>query len=156
MKRSKKLIIAAVLAAVVLAGSIGGVVLAADNGDDDGPAAKFGAFIESVIANYEGKGYNIESPEALKEAFAEARAEAAKNRMEMRAAAMEDRSKMGHEAKQERLERMVEEGVMTEEQAAELQEWLNDMPEGITFGPGLPGHGRFPGGFGPCAPQIEE
>jgi stalled ribosome rescue protein Dom34 len=145
MRRSKKLIIAVVLAAVILAGSIGGVVLANGNGDDDGPAAKFGAFIDKVIANYEGKGYTIESPEALKEAFAEAGAEAAKNRMETRAAAMEDRPKMGPEAMQERLDRMVEEGVMTEEQAAELQEWLNDMPEGIPFGPGLPGHGRFPG-----------
>ena len=86
MRRSRKLIIAAALAAVVLAGSIGGVVLAAENGDEDGPAAKFGAFIDKVIANYEGKGYKIESPEALKEAFTEARTEMAKNRMEMRAA----------------------------------------------------------------------
>ncbi|HEY77608.1 MAG TPA: hypothetical protein G4O09_00650 [Dehalococcoidia bacterium] len=145
MRRSRKLIIAAVLAVVVLAGSIGGIVLANGNGDDDGPADKFGAFIDKVIANYEEKGYTIESPEALKEAFAEARDEAAKKMMERHVAAM-----------QERLERMVAEGVITEEQAAELEEWLNDMPEGIPFGPGLPGHGRFPGRFGPCAPPIEE
>jgi hypothetical protein len=145
MRRSRKLIIAAVLAAVVLAGSIGGIVLANGNGDDGGPEANFGAFIDRVIANYEGKGYTIESPEALKEAFAEARDEAAKNMMERRVAAM-----------QEHLERMVTEGVITEEKAAELEEWLNDMPEGIPFGPGLPGHGHFPGRFGPCAPPMEE
>jgi hypothetical protein len=145
MRRSRKLIIAAVLAAVLLAGSIGGVVLANGNGDGDGPEAKFGAFMDKVIANYEEKGYTIESPEALKEAFAEARDEAAKDRMERRVAAM-----------QEHLERMVTEGVISEEKAAELEEWLNDMPEDIPFGPGLPGHGRFPARFGPCAPQIEE
>jgi hypothetical protein len=145
MRRSRKLIIAAVLAAVVLAGSIGGVVLANGNRDDDGPEAKFGAFMDKVIANYEEKGYTIESPEALKEAFAEAGAEAAKNMRERRVAAM-----------QEHLKRMVSEGVITEEKAAELEEWLNDMPEGIPFGPGFPGHGRFPGRFGPCAPPIIE
>jgi hypothetical protein len=145
MRRSRKLIIAAVLAVVVVAGSIGGIVLANGNGNDDGSADKFGAFLDKVIANYEEKGYTIESPEALKEAFAEAGAEAAENMRERRVAAM-----------QEHLERMVTEGAISEEKAAEIEEWLNDMPEGIQFGPGLPGHGRFPGRFGPCAPPVEE
>jgi hypothetical protein len=156
VRRSKKLIIAAVLAVVILAGGIGGVVLAADNGDDNGPEARFEAFIDNIITNYEGKGYTIESPEALKEAFAEARDGMAKNMMERHAVAMEDRPKMGPEAMQERLDRMVAEGVITEEQAAEFQEWLSDMPEDVPFGPGFRGPGPFPGRFGPCPPPIEE
>jgi hypothetical protein len=156
MRRSKKLIIVAVLVAVVLAGSIGGIVLAADNGDDNGPEARFEAFIDNVIANYEEKGYTIESPEALKEAFAEARDEMAKNMMERRASAMENCPKAGPEAMKERLDRMAAEGIITEEQAAEFQEWLSDMPEGVPFGPGFRGPGPFPGRFGPCPLPIEE
>jgi len=144
MRRSKKLIIAAVLAGVLLFGSLGGIALADDG--DDGPAAKFGEFIDKVIANYEGEGYTLESPEALKQAFADTRTEMAEARAEMRAAAMESR-----------LAKLVEEGKITEEEADELQGWWQSRPD-VPVKFGLRGHSGFRGmggvrGFGgPCAP----
>jgi hypothetical protein len=133
MWRSKKFIIATVLAAVVLVGSIGGVVLAQENGDEDGtqPEARHAALLERVCEIYEDNtGDEIDST-ALKEAWAQAQSE-------MQAEAME-----AHLAK------MVENGVIDETQAQELQEWLDDMPEGLPFGPGFRGHGMFPGMGGP-------
>jgi hypothetical protein len=145
MWRSKKFIIAAVLAAVMLAGSIGGIALAGDNGDDSGPAAKFEALWDRVGEIYQQKTGDALDQEALKEALAEAQSE-------MQAAAMEDR-----------LAKMVENGVIDETQAQELQEWWESKPEDLPFGPGLmaPGggrpfggpHGGFRGWFGPPPPE---
>ena len=140
MWRSKKFILIAVLAAVVLAGSIGGIVLAADNGDASQPGAKHGALLDRVFEIYEQKTGVAIDQEALKDAFAQARSE-------MQAAAMEAR-----------LAKMVENGVIDETQAEELQEWWQSRPDDVPFGPGLRGPGGFRGmggmrGFGgPCAP----
>jgi len=140
MWRSKKFIVIAVLAAVVLAGSIGGIVLAADNGDASQPGAKHGALLDRVFEIYEQKTGVAIDQEALKDAFAQARSE-------MQAAAMEAR-----------LAKMVENGVIDETQAEELQEWWQSRPDDVPFGPGLRGPGGFRGmggmrGFGgPCAP----
>ena len=140
MWRSKKFILITVLAAVVLAGSIGGIVLAADNGDASQPGAKYGALLDRVFEIYEQKTGIAIDQEALKDAFAQAR-------NEMQAAAMEAR-----------LAKMVENGVIDETQAEELQEWWQSRPDDVPFGPGLRGPGGFRGmggmrGFGgPCAP----
>ena len=75
MWRRKKLIIVAVLAAVMLVGSIGGVILAADNGDDSQPEARYGALWDRVSEIYEQKTGVALDQEALKAAFAEARSE---------------------------------------------------------------------------------
>ena len=140
MWRIKKFILIAVLAAVVLAGSIGGIVLAADNGDASQPGAKYGALLDRVFEIYEQKTGVAIDQEALKDAFAQARSE-------MQAAAMAAR-----------LAKMVENGVIDETQAEELQEWWQSRPDDVPFGPGLRGPGGFRGmggmrGFGgPCAP----
>ena len=140
MWRSKKFIVIAVLAAVVLAGSIGGIVLAADNGDDNQPGAKYGALLDRVFEIYEQKTGVAIDQEVLKDAFAQAQSE-------MRATAMEAR-----------LAKMIENGVIDEAQAEELQEWWESRPEDVPFRPDLRGSGGFRGmggmrGFGgPCAP----
>ena len=51
MRRSKKIIIAVVLATVLVAGSIGGVALAQENEDGSGFAAKFTALWDIAILN---------------------------------------------------------------------------------------------------------
>ena len=138
MWRSKKFIIVAVIAAVVLVGSIGGVVLA---GDENQPKAQFGEFIDKVCDIYD---QNVEPDidrDALQAAIAQAQSE-------MQAAAME-----AHLAK------MVENGVIDETQAQELQEWWESRPDvsilaAGPLAPGFPGHGMHrgfggPGGFEP-------
>ncbi len=141
MWRSKKLIIVAVVAAVVLAGSIGGVVLA--NDVENQPGARHEALLDRICK--ENTGIAIDADE-LQKAYAEAQSG-------MQAAAMEDC-----------LAKMVENGVIDETQAQELQEWWESRPEGVPFGPGLRGHGgfrgmggmhSFGGMFGPAAALAE-
>jgi hypothetical protein len=144
MWRSKKFIIITVLAAVLVAGSIGGVVLAQQN-EEDSPAPKFGELLEKVCKIYEDNTGTAINADELQEAFAQAQSE-------MQAAAME-----------ERLAKMVENGVIDETQAQELQEWWESRPEGLPFAPKLgargmhcgfggPG-GGFGGWFGPPPPE---
>jgi len=139
MWRSKKLIVGVVLAAALLFGSLGGVVLAADNGDDSQPSALFGALWDKVCAIYEEKTGDTLDQEALKDSFVQARSE-------MRA-----------EALQNRLQSLVDEGQITQEQADEYLEWQQSRPD-VTVQFGFRGHGGFRGmggmrGFGvPCVP----
>jgi hypothetical protein len=139
MWRSKKLIVGVVLAAVLLFGSLGGVVLAADNGDDSQPGALFGALWDKVCAIYEEKTGDTLDQEALKDSFVQARSE-------MRA-----------EALQNRLQSLVNEGQITQEQADEYLEWQQSRPD-VPVQFGFRGHGGFRGmggmrGFGaPCVP----
>ena len=139
MWRSKKFVIAAVLAAVILVGSIGGVVLAQTDDSDDQPGAGYEAMLERVCAIYQANTGDEIDPEALEAAFAQARDE-------MRA-----------EAQQNRLQNMVQQGRITQEQADEMQDWLRARPD-VPFEFGFRARGGFPGmggmrGFGgPCAP----
>jgi len=131
MRRSKKLIVVAVLAAVVLVGSIGGIVLA--NGDDSEPQARFGESLNRVCEIYQEKTGVAIDQEALKDAFAQARNE------------------VRTEAMQNRLKSMVEEGTITQEQADEFLQWQQARPD-FPFGFGFRGH-RGPCGFpGPPMP----
>jgi hypothetical protein len=140
VRRSKKLIIAAVLAGVLLLASLGGVALAQDNDDDSQPGAFFGALWEKVSVIYEQKTGDTLDQEALKEAFTQAQRE------------------VQTEAMQNRLQSMVEEGKITQKQADDYLEWQKAMPEDMPFKFGFGGHGGFRGmggfrGFGgPCAP----
>jgi len=53
MRRSRKLILIALLGIVVLAGSIGSVALANTGGEEESqPEARFGAFLEKVCEIY--------------------------------------------------------------------------------------------------------
>ena len=144
MRRHKKLIMAAVLAGVLLLGSLGGIALADD--EDNGPAAKLGEFIDKVIANYEGEGYTIESPEALKQAFADVRTE-------MRAAAMRNRFQgLTDEQKEALQEQRDLRPSLTDEQKEALQDWWDSRPEDLPMKFGGRIHRGFRGFSGPCAP----
>ena len=150
MRRGKKIILISILGVVLLAGSIGGVALAQTEDEDNGqPETRFGAMIERVCQIYDTNTdpddlYPDLDPEALKAAFIEAGSD-------MRAAAMENR-----------LARMIENGVIDEAQAKELRDWWESKPE-ILGKFGFGGRGGFRGmgrmhsaggmrGFGgPCA-----
>ena len=99
MWRSKKLIIVTVLVAVILTGSIGGIVLAADNGEDSQPEAQYGMLLDRACEIYEQKTGVAIDQEALKDAFSQAQSE-------LRAEAM-----------QNRLQNLVDQGQITQEQA---------------------------------------
>jgi hypothetical protein len=113
MKRSKKLILVAVIAVVVLAGTFGGVALA-QTGDEDNsqPETKCGPLLEKVC-----EIYNRENPEAtidceaLKDAFTKAGSE------------------IQTEARERMRQRLIDEDIMTEEQLDELEAWLKSRPE---------------------------
>jgi hypothetical protein len=134
MWSTKKFIIVMVVAAVLAAGSIGGIALAQDNGDENGtqPEAQHSALLERVCAIYEDNTGTAINAEELQNAFAQAQGE-------IQTAAME-----AHLAK------MVENGVIDETQAQELQDWWGSRPEDLPFGLGLGGHGmpRCFGGAG--------
>lgn len=132
MWRSKKVIVGAVLAVVLLFGSLGGVALA-NNGDDSAPKARFGELLDRVSEIYQEKtGANLDQ-EALKDAFAQARNE------------------MQKEATQNRLKSMVEQGMITQEQADEFLQWQQSRPD-VPFGFGFKGHGGPRGFPGPHMP----
>jgi len=158
MWRSKKFIIA-VSVAVLLAGSIGGVVLAADTADSSQPEARHGQFMDRVCEIYEQNTGVAVDQEALKDAFAQAasemRAEVMQNRPEIGPGAMPNRPEIGPEAMQNRLQKLVDEGKITQEQMEELQEWWDSKPD-VPFGFGPPGHGKFPAMGGPCGQPPSE
>ena len=130
MWRSKKLIIVAVLTAMMLTGIIGGVALAADNGDDSEPEAKYEALLDRVCEIYqENTGVTIDQ-EALKDAFAQAQSE------------------MQTEALETWLQSLVEEGEITQAQADEYLDWWQAKPD-VSFGFGFGGRGGFRGMSGP-------
>ena len=133
MWRSKKLIVGVVLAAALLFGSLGGVALAADNEDDSQPGALFGALWDKVCAIYEEKTGDTLDQEALKDSFVQARSE-------MRA-----------EALQNRLQSLVDEGQITQEQADEYLEWQQSRPD-VPVQFGFRGMGGMRGFGAPCIP----
>jgi hypothetical protein len=132
MWRSKKFIIIALLVAIVAIGSISGVALAQGN-EDKAPAAGSGDFMARACAIYEENTGVAIDQEALKEAFAQAQSE--------RQAA----------AREAQLAKMVENGLLSEEQAQELQEWWESRPD-VPVIAGFGGNGMFRGGFGQPAP----
>jgi len=118
MWRSKKFIVA-VLIAVVLVGSIGGTVIA-QNGNGDGEReAQYGALLDRVCEIYEeNTGVTID-PQELKDAFAQVRSE------------------MRDEALDNRLQNLVDQGKIIQEEADQYKEWWQskpDMPLRGTFG----------------------
>lgn len=175
MWRSKKFIIFTVLAAVLLVGSIGGIALAADNGDDNQPKAQCGALLDRVCEIYQQNTGATINKEALKGAFAQAASE-------MRPELPKNRPMIGPEAMQNRLNSLVSEGKITQEQADALQKWWDSKPDAqfefgpqgqineeqanalkvwrdarpdVPFGFDFPGHGKFRGMGGPPCTQAE-
>ena len=139
MWRSKKLIIGAALAAVIVAGSIGGVVVAADNGDDSQPEAKYEALLDRICEIYQEKtGVAIDS-QVLKDSFTQAQNE------------------LRIDALKNRLQRLVEQDKITQQQADDYLEWQQARPD-VPFGFG---HGVFRvrggmRGWGRICPPTEE
>ncbi|MBN1190620.1 MAG: hypothetical protein JXA46_12775 [Dehalococcoidales bacterium] len=137
MFKSRKIIIITVLAAVVVLsmGIIGGSVYASSNTSADDAAKPQNTLMERVASKL---GIDISTLEdAFKEAQEEVKAEALDNR----------------------LQKLVEDGNITEEQAAEYKEWLESKPDidvsGLADGKrpagqgGMMRHGMGPNGIRP-------
>ena len=141
MWRSKKFIVMVLLATALLAGGIGGVVLAADNGEeaDSQPGSQYGTLLDRVCEIYQEKTGVAIDQEVLKDAFSQAQ------------------SDMRTEALQNRLQNLVDQGKITQEEADQYQAWQQSKPD-VPAGFGPHGFGRFrgmggPRGWGgPCAP----
>jgi hypothetical protein len=146
MWRRKKLVIVAVLAAVVLVGSIGGVALA-NNLEDSQPRAHCEALMDRVCEIYEENTGTAIEPEALTDAFTQARDE-------LRPEGMPYRGEMDPEALQNHLQDLLNEGKITEEQYEHMKNRIESMPDKLP-GFGFRGHGGFRGLGGPCAPPAE-
>jgi len=154
MWKTKKFILAAVLAIIVLVGSTAGVVFArtgsggpagvvltqTENGDE----SQSNALLDRVCEILQDEGINI-TPEQLKDAFADAR------------------SQMRDEALDSYLQKLVDEGKITDIQAGEYKAWLEAIPNTPLPGPfgrsGFPGFGMKRGGghpfWGGTCPSTE-
>lgn len=137
MWRNKKLILSAVLAAVLLLGTLGGVVLAQDDvGNETQVQDRCGVLLDKITTVYEENTGVAIDEEQLKEAFKQAHRE------------------MVNEAVQTRLQKMVENEVITQEEADQYLEWWQARPDVQLGGPGLRGfggggfHGAMRGGCG--------
>jgi hypothetical protein len=138
MWRSKKFIIIAVLAAVVLIGTISGVALAQTRNGDNSPQTQQESLLDKVCAIYEQNTGTAIDVQALKDAFAQAQSE------------------MRKEALDNYLQKLVDEGKITQEEADQYKAWLESKPDvNIPIAPGLPGFGmhRGFGGSGGSQPQ---
>ena len=101
MWRRKKFIVVALLATVLLVGSTAGGVLAADNGDDSQPKTLL-ARVAEILGIDQQK---------VEDAFAQAQSE------------------MRDEALDSRLQKLVDEGKITSDQAEQYKVWLQAEPD---------------------------
>ena len=144
MWRRKKFILVGLLAAVVLVGSIGGVAFAqTENGDASQPEAqKYEVLLDRICEIYQEKTGVTINQEALKDAFAQAQNE------------------MSIEALKARLQSLVEQGRITQDEADQYLQWQQarpDVPFGFSFKGrggirGMGGMGGMRGSGGPCVP----
>jgi len=134
MWRSKKFIAIVVAAVLVIGGSVGGI-LAADTGNEDGslPEAQHGAMLDRVCAIYQENTGSAIDPGALQAAFDQAKGE-------MRA-----------EALQSRLQKLVDEDQISQDEADQYLEWWQSKPD-VRVGFGFRGRRGFRGMGKLCAP----
>jgi hypothetical protein len=114
MSKRKKFIIAAVLLVAVIAGTIGGVAIAqpgGPNGGDRGSAST--AMLERVAEIYEENTNTAIDVDELQNAMTQAREEIAA------------------EQREQRRQKLVEEGIITQEQLDELEAWLDARPDSV-------------------------
>ena len=114
MKKRWLLVLATV--AVLVFGATGGVVLAQSGGTGEGSSANS---MVSRVASILGL-----AEDDVQAAFDQAREEIRDERV------------------QAKLDRLVAEGVITQDQADEFKTWIESRPEGLPNGPGLRGFGR--------------
>jgi len=147
--RKRKWFIPVVVLSILLIGGIaGGLIAAADDSssnteDQSQTTDRYQALLDRGCAIYEeNTGVAIDS-EQLKDALDQARSE------------------LQEEALETRLQNLVDEGKMTQEEADQYLEWWQSQPD-IEL-PGLGGHGHgggmmWGGGFqpwgGPCSPDA--
>jgi len=137
MRLNKKLIIIAVSVAVLLVGSIAGIVLAAGNDNSNQSNAQGEDILAKVCTIYQqNTGVTIDET-ALKTAFTQAESE------------------MQAQREQTRLQDMVTQGKITQDQADQYLKWWQSRPN-LPAGFGFRGGGGFPGQGAPCAPPASE
>ena len=114
MKKRKWFIPVVVVSVLLIGGIVGGVVVAADdssNNTESQTSGRFQELLDRACAIYEEKtGVAIDS-EQMKDALKQAREE------------------MRDEALENRLQNLVDDGKITEEEAAQLLEWWRSRPE---------------------------
>jgi type VI protein secretion system component VasK len=119
MWRHKKLILMATLAIVVLGGAIGGVALAQNEDTNQSQTTdRQAALLDKVGSIYEQNTGVALDLDQLKTAFTQAQSE------------------MLTEAEQARLQALVDEKVITQDQADEYLNWLQSRPDVPLGGPG--------------------
>ena len=129
----KKIIIIAVVTVVTLGGILGGVAVASADEENQvpgeiAPMADISNLAERVADKYEELTGDPIDSEKLVEAFTEVKKE------------------IRSEAMDKMLDRLVEDGKITEEQALEFKDWIANAPD-FGIGPGPNGRGFF-GMFG--------
>jgi len=112
MWRSKKFLLTALLTVVVLGGILGGYAVAkADDTDTDQPPAGDVNLLDRVAEIYQkNTGVAIDSGE-LQKAFTEARDE------------------LGIQVRELLHQRLIEEGILSQEQLDELEQWIESRPD---------------------------
>lgn len=132
MWRNKKLVLMAMLVVVILVGTISGVALAQDaNGDGSQCEDRHGALLDRVGEIYEANTGVAIDAEALRDAFVQARSE------------------MRDQALQNCLQFLVDQEMITQEEADQYLDWWQARPDVSLTGPcgrGFGGHG-FNGGM---------
>jgi len=143
MWRSKKFVIITVTVAAVVAGCLAGVVFAdPENGDASQPESKCGVLLDRVCEIYEeNTGVTID-PQQLRDAFVQAQSE------------------MRDEALGSHLQKLVNDGKITQEEADQYQEWWESRPDvPFRLGSCIPGRHFFGGRpmpqWGPPMPPAE-
>jgi hypothetical protein len=143
MKRGKKIALVAILAIVAVFGTIGGVALA-QSGDEETttpPEAERFAYLEKVCEIYQEKTGVAIDVDTLKDSLCQA--------------GEEQREQIRNQIRQ----RLIDEGILTEEELAEWDAWMQskpdfDLPEGLGLGLRHQMGHRLNGGFGGFGPGL--
>lgn len=147
MSKRKKLVLTAVAVVLVIGGVLGGTAIAAAQDDETLPQeqAQANTLLDRIAEIYEENTGTALDTEALKSAFQQTRQE------------------LNAQRQQAMLDRLVEKGVITQEEANEYQAWLDARPD-INIGPfnagrGMPFSRMHRGGMqgfqGWCLPDTE-
>ena len=146
MRRSKKFIVGAVLAAVLLSTSLGAVAVAADTETNGRPGhgAMFSALWDEVATILQEQDVNV-TPEQLKDAVTQARTNLCPE-------GMPKRGEITPEDMISRLDTMLAAGKITQAQYDNMKTRMESMPDEMP-GFGFRGHGGMRGFGGPSSTE---